>query len=124
MKKLRMGTDKQLYVVSGRSHPELSLEIADCLDIEGAVNAQGKTDELQVEPWAFRKAYQEAMNNFVEEVATRCRKAAIDHMLLTTEKDLGFELCDYLHSRLTTAGIKRGGKIGAQSPVAPAGEGA
>ncbi len=29
-----MGTDKQLYVVSGRSHPELSLEIADCLGVE------------------------------------------------------------------------------------------
>jgi ribose-phosphate pyrophosphokinase len=29
-----MGTDKQLYVVSGRSHLELAGEIADCLDIE------------------------------------------------------------------------------------------
>ncbi len=29
-----MGTDKQLYVVSGRSHPELADEIASCLDIE------------------------------------------------------------------------------------------
>jgi ribose-phosphate pyrophosphokinase len=29
-----MGTDKQQYVVSGRSHPELAEEIAQCLDIE------------------------------------------------------------------------------------------
>jgi len=106
---------------------EIDLPFNDSLllrDIEGGVNAEGKADELQVEPWAFRKAYQDAMNKFVEEVATRCRKAAIDHMLLTTEKDLGFELCAYLHSRLTTAGIKRGGKIGAQNPVVPAREGA
>jgi uncharacterized protein (DUF58 family) len=93
-------------------------------DIEGGVNADGKVDELQVEPWAFRKAYQEAMNQFVEDVATRCRRAAIDHVLLTTDKDLGFALCEYLHSRLTTAGIKRGGKIGAQSPAGVGREGA
>ncbi|HYF46364.1 MAG TPA: ribose-phosphate diphosphokinase, partial [Acidimicrobiales bacterium] len=34
MKKLTMSTDKQLYVVSGRSHPELAEEIATCLGVE------------------------------------------------------------------------------------------
>lgn len=34
MKLIEVPTTKQLYVVSGRSHPELAAEIADCLGVE------------------------------------------------------------------------------------------
>jgi uncharacterized protein (DUF58 family) len=88
-------------------------------DIEGVPGADGKPDELQAEPWAFRKAYRRAMNKFIDEIGARCRTAAIDHLLLTTDMDLGLALSSYLHGR-QTAGVKRGGKIGAS----PAGEGA
>jgi uncharacterized protein (DUF58 family) len=84
-------------------------------DIEGALNSEGKSDELQAEPWAFRKAYQGAMQTFIDDVATRCRTAAIDHVLLKTDQDLGFALSSYLHERIRSAGIKRGGKIGGGS---------
>jgi len=92
-------------------------------DIEGMLNSEGKADELQAEPWAFRKAYQEAMNRFVEDVAARCRTAAIDHVLLKTDQDLGFALSSYLHGRIRTAGTKRGGKIGGGDSSTPQQEG-
>src|SRR5215213_920961 len=57
-------------------------------DIEG-------DEQVFAEPWAFRKAYQEAMEQFVEEVGRRCRFAGIDHLLLTTEEDLGTALSHY-----------------------------
>jgi len=45
-------------------------------------------------------------------------------MLLKTDQDLGFALSSYLHGRLCNAGLKRGGKIGAQNPSAVPMEGA
>jgi uncharacterized protein (DUF58 family) len=103
---------------------EIDLPFKDSMlfrDIEAAVNTDGKADELQAEPWAFRKAYQAAMKRFIDEVTTRCRTAAIDHLLLTTDQDLGFTLSSYLHSRLSAAGVKHGGRIATASlPVAQA----
>ena len=87
-------------------------------DIEGASGGSGKADELQADPWAFRKAYRAAMTRFIDDVATRCRTAAIDHVLLTSDQDLGFALSSYLHGRLRNAGARHGGRIGAASPAA------
>jgi uncharacterized protein (DUF58 family) len=83
-------------------------------DIEGALTPEGKPDELQAEPWAFRKAYQAAMRDFIDDVARRCLSAAIDHTLLTTDTDLGFALSSYLHGRQRRTGTKRGGKISSE----------
>jgi uncharacterized protein (DUF58 family) len=81
-------------------------------DIEGALTAEGKPDELQAEPWAFRKAYQAATRSFVDDVARRCRSGGIDHLLLTTDTDLGFALSNYLHARQRNAvGKRHAGKI-------------
>src|SRR4051812_22116963 len=66
-------------------------------DIEG-------TEELFAEPWAFRKAYQEAMETFIAEVGQRCRSGGVDHVLLKTTEDLGMALSHYLHSRQRQAG--------------------
>ncbi len=66
-------------------------------DIEGA-------EELFAEPWAFRKAYKAAMEEFVADVARRCRFAGIDHLLLKTSDDLGAALSHYLHGRQASRG--------------------
>lgn len=93
-------------------------------DIEGGTTSDGTFDEVQAEPWAFRKAYQAAMRGFIDDVANRCRTAAIDHLLLTTDTELGFALSSYLHGRLRASHQKRGGKIAADEPTAPSqGEG-
>jgi uncharacterized protein (DUF58 family) len=72
-------------------------------DIEGA-------EQLFAEPWAFRKAYKKAMEDFVAEVARRCRFGGIDHLLLKTDGDLGTALSHYLHGR-QGVGLKRSGKV-------------
>lgn len=73
-------------------------------DIEGA-------EEIFAEPWAFRKAYREAMKAFVDDVAQRCRYCGIDHLLLRTDESLGLGLAHYLHQRQRLAGARRGGKM-------------
>jgi uncharacterized protein (DUF58 family) len=85
---------------------EIELPFGDSVlfkDIEG-------TEQLFAEPWAFRKAYQAAMEEFIAETGRRCRSAGIDHLLLKTSDDLGLALSHYLHGR-QVAGSRRGGKI-------------
>jgi len=72
-------------------------------DIEGP-------EQLFAEPWAFRKAYKAAMEDFIAETGRRCRSAGIDHLLLKTSDDLGLALSHYLHGR-QVVGSRRGGKI-------------
>lgn len=62
-------------------------------DIEGE-------EELHAEPWAFRKAYKRAMEDFIAEVGRRCRFANVDHVLMRTDEDLGLALSHYLHRRM------------------------
>ncbi len=74
-------------------------------DIEGA-------EELFAEPWAFRKAYRLAMEQFIDEVAQRCRFCGIDHLLMRTDQDLGLGLSHYLHGRQQRIGAaKHAGKM-------------
>lgn len=61
-------------------------------DIEG-------TEQLFAEPWAFRKAYCAAMNEFVAEVRDGCGRRGIDHLLLRTDQELAAGLSHYLHAR-------------------------
>jgi uncharacterized protein (DUF58 family) len=64
-------------------------------DIEGGAAAE----ELFAEPWAFRKAYKQAMENFIADVRARCHYAGINHLLLKTSDELGAALSFYLHGR-------------------------
>src|SRR5947209_17028349 len=73
-------------------------------DIEGS-------EELFAEPWAFRKAYKAAMEEFIGDVAQRCRSGGVDHVLLKTSDDLGLGLSHYLHSRQRQAVTKHSGRI-------------
>jgi uncharacterized protein (DUF58 family) len=74
---------------------ELDLPFKDLVlfrDIEGS-------EELFAEPWAFRKAYCQAMQQFVAEVKDTCGCRGIDHLLLRTDDDLAISLSHYLHRR-------------------------
>ena len=74
---------------------ELDLPFNDLVmfrDIEG-------TEELLAEPWAFRKAYRAAMQQFVADVKDGCGSRGIDHLLLRTDEDLALGLSHYLHRR-------------------------
>jgi hypothetical protein len=61
-------------------------------DIEG-------NEELLAEPWAFRKTYQAAMQNFLDEVRTGCGDRGIDYVFLRTDQPLADALSHYLHAR-------------------------
>ncbi len=75
-------------------------------DIEPA----GAASELFAEPWAFRKQYRAAMEQFIADVKSRCQFAGIDHTLLRTSEDLGSALTFYLHARTARGGSGRGQK--------------
>jgi uncharacterized protein (DUF58 family) len=87
-------------------------------DIEGGKGAE----ELFAEPWAFRKAYKQAMQTFIGEVRGRCHYAGINHMMLKTSDDLGMALSHYLHGR-EQGMIGHAGKLTDALPDHMAGEG-
>jgi len=97
----------EIIVFQVLDRDEIDLPFGDSVifkDIEPAGGA--KPEEVFAEPWAFRKAYQQAMQRFVDDVRARCRFCGIDHLLLHTDEDLGLSLSHYLHERL-----QRGGQI-------------
>lgn len=74
---------------------ELDLPFDDLVlfrDIEGS-------EELFAEPWAFRKTYCRAVQQFVAEVKDTCGCRGIDHVLLRTDENLSAALSHYLHRR-------------------------
>ena len=84
---------------------ELEMPFTDLVlfrDIEGA-------EELFAEPWAFRKAYRAAMQEFVAGVCDGCGSRAIDHLLLRTDEDPGAALSHYLHARERLQHVNRRG---------------
>ena len=87
-------------------------------DIEGGPAAE----ELFAEPWAFRKAYKQAMETFIGEVRGRCHYAGINHLMLKTSDDLGMALSHYLHGR-EQGMIGHAGKMTDALPDHMAGEG-
>lgn len=61
-------------------------------DIEGE-------EEIFAEPWAFHKAYQAAMEEFIQETRQRCQFCGIDYLQILTDADLSRVLSSYLHNR-------------------------
>ncbi len=85
----------ELLLVQILDADELDMPFDDLVlfkDIEG-------TEELFAEPWAFRKAYQQAMRHFIDDVKSGAGSRGIDHLLLRTNEDLGQALSHYLHAR-------------------------
>lgn len=74
---------------------ELELPFDDLMmfrDIEGQ-------EELLAEPWVFRKSYQRAMQQFLDEVRGQCGQRGIDYVLIKTDQPLADTLSHYLHAR-------------------------
>ncbi len=87
------GHDILVFQILDRDELELPFqELVLFRDAEG-------TEELFAEPWAFRKAYQAAMAEFVAGVRSGCGSRGMDHLLLLTDEDLGTALSHYLHRR-------------------------
>ena len=64
-------------------------------DIEGE-------EELFAEPWAFRRSYQKAMKDFLDDVRRECGARGYDHVRFLTDEPLGASLSFFLHSRQAT----------------------
>ncbi len=65
-------------------------------DIEGE-------EELFAEPWAFRKSYRRAMDDFLSGVSQECGKRGYDHVRFLTDEPLGASLSYFLHTRQETS---------------------
>lgn len=65
-------------------------------DIEG-------DEELFAEPGAFRKSYQSAMTDFLDEIKRECGKRGYDHVSFRTDEPLGASLGLFLRSREESA---------------------
>lgn len=61
-------------------------------DIEGQ-------EELFAEPWAFRRSYQAAIQDFLESVKKACGARGYDHVTFVTDEPLGTALSYFLHGR-------------------------
>ena len=87
------GHEIVMFQVLDRDELEMPFEgMVQFRDIEGA-------EELLAEPWAFRKAYRAAMEEFLAGIRATCSSRGIDHRLMLTDEDLGDALSYYLHIR-------------------------
>ncbi len=105
----------EVIVIQVLDADEIELPFNDSVlfkDIEGS-------EEIFAEPWAFRKAYKHAMEEFIGEVGKRCRFGGIDHLLIKTDEDLGKAMSFYLHQRQRFAGLRRGGSMTSDQRFAP-----
>lgn len=68
-------------------------------------------EELFAEPWAFREAYQQAMEEFSADVRRRCQFCGIDYLRLLTDEDLGRVLSRFLHTRQLTGPNRHRGRM-------------
>jgi uncharacterized protein (DUF58 family) len=85
----------EIIVIHILDRDELELPFNDLVmfrDIEGA-------EELLAEPWVFRKTYQAAMRQFLDEVRGGCGDRGIDYLQLCTDQPLAESLSHYLHAR-------------------------
>ncbi|WP_169977235.1 DUF58 domain-containing protein [Tautonia rosea] len=62
-------------------------------DIEG-------DEELFAEPWAFRREYRKAMEDFLENTRRECGQRGYDHVRFVTDEPLADALSVFLHARL------------------------
>ena len=73
-------------------------------DIEGE-------EELFAEPWAFRRSYRKAMEEFLDGVRLECGKRGYDHVRFLTDEPLGAALSHFLHSRQASErSVRQGGR--------------
>lgn len=73
-------------------------------DMEGS-------EEIFAEPWAFREAYQAAIQTFIEEVRTRCQYCGIDYLQILSDENLSIRLSHFLHARQLSGPTRHRGRI-------------
>jgi uncharacterized protein (DUF58 family) len=71
-------------------------------DIEGE-------EEIFAEPWAFRRSYQNAIQEFLDTVRTECGARGYDHVRFVTDERLSETLSYFLHFRQETSRAVRQG---------------
>lgn len=57
------------------------------------------SEELMTQPWHIQKAYQEAMQKFLERYKRECRENGIDYLLVDTSTPFDVALLEYLMKR-------------------------
>lgn len=90
------GNETLLFHVLDRD--EIELPFRDPVifqDMEG-------TEEIYAEPWAFRQAYQQAVEEFRERMRRLCHEQRADYVPLRTDHPLSEALSQYLHLRTRT----------------------
>jgi len=92
----------EILVMQVLDADELDLPFDDLVlfhDIEGE-------EEVFAEPRAFRKAYRELMEQFVDQLRTGLGGRGVDHVLLRTDQNASESLSRYLHLRQRTHHIR------------------
>ena len=99
LNRLRFGGNEVLILqVLDRDEMELPFDGPTVFrDIEGE-------EELYAEPGAFRKAYRQAMVEFLDGVTKECGARNYDHARFFTDQSLGSTLSYFLHSRQQMTG--------------------
>lgn len=101
----------EVIVIHTLHRDELEMPFKDSVifrDIEGE-------EEIFAEPWAFHKAYQAAMEQFIQETKQRCQYCGIDYLQVLTDEDLGVVLSSYLHNRQYARSKTHRGRMSALS---------
>jgi len=75
------------------------LERSFAFDSEAVFRDMENSDEMTTHPWHIRKAYAEAMGEFISMYRTQCRDHSIDYALMDTATPFDVALTEYLHYR-------------------------
>ena len=75
------------------------LERSFAFEREAVFRDMENAEEMTTHPWHIRKAYREAMADFIRRYETSCRDHSIDYALLDTTTPFDAALTEYLHSR-------------------------
>ncbi|MEM7394100.1 MAG: DUF58 domain-containing protein, partial [Verrucomicrobiota bacterium] len=87
------GHEILLFHVLHRDEIELPFEGSVVFeDIEGE-------EEIHADPWAFRKDYRRAVEDFIAQVKDQSMRRGIDYLQMTTDENLEHVLSRYLHWR-------------------------
>ena len=103
------GHEIVMFHVLDRDEIELPFEDAVMFrDIEG-------DEEIFANPRAFRKAYHAAVEQFLEEVESRCMFCGIEYLRLLTDDDLGETLARKFHERTLRGPARHVGRMSGKS---------
>jgi hypothetical protein len=75
------------------------LERSFAFDSEAVFRDMENADEMTTHPWHIRKAYREAMAEFIQSYRSQCRDHSIDYALMDTATPFDVSLTEYLQFR-------------------------